>query len=95
MDELASETIRVGFDGRSNVVVVAGGPLLATAEYGAAKLLEFAIPSRAQCIEEFNHLEIFLANESTTVIVLVPDEEAKTRAEKVRTAGAVRGEKDS
>ncbi len=79
MDELASETIRVGFDGRSNVVVVAGGPLLATAEYGAAKLLEFAIPSRAQCIEEFNHLEIFVCDETTLSIVLVADDPARRR----------------
>jgi glucosamine--fructose-6-phosphate aminotransferase (isomerizing) len=80
VDDAASESIVSSFDGRSNVVVVAAGPLLPTADYGAAKLLEYAISSRSQCIEEFNHLELFVSDDTTLAIVLVQDEVARRRA---------------
>lgn len=80
VDEAASASVVSSFEGRSNVVVVAAGPLLPTADYGAAKLIEYAISSRAQCIEEFNHLEIFVSDDTTLAIVLVPDEAARRRA---------------
>ncbi len=81
--ENSAAIVPPAFEDRENVVVLGSGPYRPIAEYGAAKFLEYAIPATASCLEEFNHLEIFLANESTTVIVLVPDEEAKTRAEEL------------
>ena len=68
------------FAGRARVEVLASGPYLPIARYGAAKFLEYAIPAHAQCLEEFNHLEIFVADESTLAIVLAPDDASRTRA---------------
>jgi glucosamine--fructose-6-phosphate aminotransferase (isomerizing) len=79
-----SAAIRAGagewFAGRRNVAVLASGPHRGTALYGAAKFLEYAIPAHAQCLEEFNHLEMFLADERTLALVLAPDEPSRRRA---------------
>lgn len=61
------------FAGRRNVAVLASGPHRATASYGAAKFIEYAVPAHARCLEEFNHLEMFLADRLTLVVVLAPD----------------------
>lgn len=61
------------FEGRRRVSVIASGPQRGTALYGAAKFLEYAVPAHAQCIEEFNHLELFLADEETLALVLAGD----------------------
>jgi glucosamine--fructose-6-phosphate aminotransferase (isomerizing) len=63
----------VWFEGRQRISVIASGPQRGTALYGAAKFLEYAVPAHAQCIEEFNHLELFLADEETLALVLAAD----------------------
>lgn len=68
------------FSERPRVVVLASGPHLGTARYGRAKFLEYAIPATAQCLEEFNHLELFVADERTVAVVLAPDETSRRRA---------------
>ena len=68
------------FSERPCVVVLASGPHLGTALYGRAKFLEYAIPASAQCVEEFNHLEMFVSDERTIAIVLAPDETSRCRA---------------
>jgi glucosamine--fructose-6-phosphate aminotransferase (isomerizing) len=69
--------------GRENVLVLGSGPHLGTALYGAAKFLEYAVPAHAQCLEEVNHLEIFIANERTLAVVLAPDDASAGRAEEL------------
>jgi glucosamine 6-phosphate synthetase-like amidotransferase/phosphosugar isomerase protein len=61
------------FSGRESVVVLGSGPWRPAAMYGAAKFLEMAVPSRHQCMEEFNHLEVFLTGAETLVVFLCPD----------------------
>lgn len=68
------------FAGRERVAVLASGPHSATALYGAAKFTEYAIPAHAQCLEEFNHLELFLADERTLALVLAADDASVRRA---------------
>ena len=68
------------FGGRERVVVLASGPHLPFARYGAAKLLEYAIDARAQCIEEFNHLEAFVTDERSLLVLLAPDTPSAQRA---------------
>lgn len=74
--ELAEEFL----EGGEQVVVLGSGPHWPTACYGAAKMLEFAVPATAQCLEEFNHLEVFVADRATRIIVLAADDEAEARA---------------
>ncbi len=68
------------FTGGERAVVLGSGPHRPTAAYGAAKLLEFAIPAAAWCLEEFNHLDVFVADRATRIIVLAADDEAESRA---------------
>jgi fructoselysine-6-P-deglycase FrlB-like protein len=68
------------FGGRESVVILGSGPWRPAAMYGAAKFLEMSIPSRHQCLEEFNHLEVFLTGAESLVIFLCPDEASWTRA---------------
>ena len=68
------------FGGRRRVSVIASGPQRGTSLYGAAKFLEYAVPAHAQCIEEFNHLELFLADEETLALVLAGDANSVERA---------------
>ena len=69
--------------GRENVLVLGSGPHLGTALYGAAKFLEYAVRAQAQCLEEVNHLEIFLADEHTLAVILAPDDASAGRAEEL------------
>lgn len=63
-----------------NVFVLASGPWAGLASYGAAKMLEYAIPAHAQCLEEFQHLEMFVADPGTGIVVLAPDLPSRDRA---------------
>jgi glucosamine 6-phosphate synthetase-like amidotransferase/phosphosugar isomerase protein len=65
-----------------DVAVLGSGPWRPAAAYGAAKLLEMTIPSRHQCLEEFNHLELFLTAESL-VVFLCPDAASWSRAQEL------------
>jgi glucosamine--fructose-6-phosphate aminotransferase (isomerizing) len=69
----------VFFAGGQRVVVLGSGPHRPAAMYGAAKMLEFAIPATAQCIEEFNHLDVFVADGDTRVLLLAADQESGAR----------------
>jgi glucosamine 6-phosphate synthetase-like amidotransferase/phosphosugar isomerase protein len=62
------------------------GPWAALASYGAAKLVEYAIPARAQCLEEFQHLEMFLADGQMGLIILALDQESSHRALEITRA---------
>lgn len=59
--------------------VLGSGAAAALAGYGAAKLLEYAIDARAQCIEEFQHLELFVAGPGAGVVMLAHDRRAAER----------------
>jgi len=65
--------------GIREVAVLGSGPWLPVARYAAAKQLEFAVPALAQCLEEYNHLETFVAAERTLVVLLAPDEPSSGR----------------
>jgi len=80
LDDPARELAQEFFAGGEQVVVLGSGPHWPTACYGAAKMLEFAVPATAQCLEEFNHLEAFVADRATRIIVLAADDEAESRA---------------
>jgi fructoselysine-6-P-deglycase FrlB-like protein len=80
LDPPARELAKDFFTGGERAVVLGSGPHRPTAAYGAAKLLEFAIPAAAWCLEEFNHLDVFVADRGTRIIVLAADDEAESRA---------------
>jgi fructoselysine-6-P-deglycase FrlB-like protein len=80
LDEPTRELAEGFFAGGEQVVVLGSGPHWPAACYGAAKMLEFAVPATAQCLEEFNHLEAFVANQATRIVVLAADDEAELRA---------------
>lgn len=71
------------FAGGTNVAVLGSGPHLPAARYGAAKFLEFAVPATAQCLEEFNHLECFVADEGTRALLIAMDDASFHRATEV------------
>lgn len=64
-------------------VVLGSGPWRATAAYGGAKFLELAIRSRAQCIEEFHHLDMFIADERSCLVFLALDAASAGRVDEV------------
>jgi glucosamine--fructose-6-phosphate aminotransferase (isomerizing) len=66
--------------------VLGSGPFAALASYGAAKLLEYALPSHAQCLEEFQHLELFVTGADTGLILLAPDLASSSRAREITSA---------
>lgn len=74
-----------------NFVILGSGPWFGTALYGFAKLLEYAIPSRYQCLEEYNHLEAFIASKSTCIIFLAPENLSSQRALELFSAYPVLG----
>ena len=61
------------------VVVLGSGIWRPAAMYGAAKFLEMSIASRHQCLEEFNHLELFLTGAESLVVFVCPDARSWTR----------------
>jgi len=65
---------------QQNVAILGSGPFFGLAKYGGAKFLEFAIPCYSQCLEEFNHQEVFLADERWLVVLLAPDYLSSHRA---------------
>lgn len=80
LDGRARELAMGFFEGCERVMVLGSGPHWPAACYGAAKLLEFAVPATAQCLEEFNHLEAFVSDRGTRIIALAADDEAASRA---------------
>jgi len=58
---------------RSLFAILGSGPYFGLAKYGGAKFLEFALPSYSQCLEEFNHQEVFLADERWLIVLIAPD----------------------
>ncbi len=58
---------------KSQFMILGSGPYFGLAKYGAAKFLEYAFPSYSQCLEEFNHQEIFLVNEQWLIVFIAPD----------------------
>jgi fructoselysine-6-P-deglycase FrlB-like protein len=80
LDPPVRELAEAFLEGGEQVVVLGSGPHWPAACYGAAKMLEFAVPATAQCLEEFNHLEVFVADRATRIIVLAADGEAEARA---------------
>ncbi len=67
----------------SRVSLLGSGPWKPVVDYGAAKLIEMAIPARSQCLEENNHLEMFLTDEHELMVLLAPDDQSWTRAEEL------------
>jgi fructoselysine-6-P-deglycase FrlB-like protein len=80
LDQPVSQLAEGFFEGGQWVAVLGSGPHWPAACYGAAKMLEFAVPAMARCLEEFNHLEAFVADRATRIIVLAADDEAESRA---------------
>lgn len=70
-------------DASTDLVFLGSGPWRGTASYAAAKWLEFAIPARAQCIEEYMHLEMFVARRETCLVWIAPDAASAARASEV------------
>jgi fructoselysine-6-P-deglycase FrlB-like protein len=68
------------------VAVLGSGPWRALAAYGSAKLLEMAIPARYQCLEENNHLEMFITQKEDLVVLLAPDAASRQRAKELEEA---------
>ncbi|MBN1420182.1 MAG: SIS domain-containing protein [Planctomycetes bacterium] len=85
--EAAAEEAVAGLPPIANALVLASGPWLPLARYGAAKFLEYAIPARGQCIEEVNHLEAFVSDARTLALVVAPDERSRGRADDLIAAG--------
>lgn len=79
VEKPAAEVAGTFFPGGENVVVLGSGPHRPVASYGAAKWLEYAVPATAECLEEFNHLQVFVADSSTRVIALAGDEASRQR----------------
>lgn len=69
-----------GFRPVARAAFLGSGPWRGLAGYGAAKLLEMAIPARWQCLEENNHLEMFVTQKEDLVVFIAPDRNAWTRA---------------
>jgi fructoselysine-6-P-deglycase FrlB-like protein len=68
----------------ARITVLGSGPYFATACYGAAKHLEYAIPAGAQCLEEFHHLQMFVVEEGDWIVGLAPDAASLQRWQEVR-----------
>jgi glucosamine--fructose-6-phosphate aminotransferase (isomerizing) len=68
------------YSGGEELVVLGSGPHFPMARYGAAKNLEYAIPAIAQCLEEYNHLEIFVGDSATRALLLAGDDPSRARA---------------
>ena len=66
------------------VFILASGPTLSIARYGAAKLLEYAVDAGAQCLEEFHHLEMFIGDQDSWLVPVLPDAASADRFAEVR-----------
>ncbi len=75
-----TEAASAAADGRDRFVVLASGPYLPIAHYVSAKLKEYGLDSQSQCLEEFNHLEMFRVDEKTLITMLAPDVASLQRA---------------
>ncbi len=75
--------VKTALPGWDSVVILGSGPWRPAAAFGAAKFLEMSIPSRHQCLEEFNHLELFLTGAESRVVFLCPDRKSWGRAAEV------------
>src|SRR5262249_5617943 len=71
--------------------VLGSGPFAGLASYGAAKLLEYALLAHAQCLEEFQHLEMFVTGSDTGLVILAPDAASSSRAREITSAYDERG----
>ena len=65
------------------VRVLGSGPWSEIAAYGAAKLVEFAVPAASQCVEEFHHLDVYLLPPGSWIIALAPDAASRQRLAEV------------
>ncbi len=83
LPEKVGQWVDASFGGQERIVVLASGPWRPAAMYGAAKFLEMSISSCHQCLEEFNHLELFLTGTESLVIFLSPDKASWIRAEEL------------
>jgi fructoselysine-6-P-deglycase FrlB-like protein len=72
-----------GFRKVERVALLGSGPWHPLAAFGAAKLLEMAIPARCQCLEENNHLEMFITRPDDLIVLIAPDEPSWTRAQEL------------
>ena len=67
--------------GGSGVRILAGGPHLATAEYGVAKLVELSrVPAWSDDIEEFAHRQFWSADPRDLIVYLTPNGVLAARA---------------
>jgi glucosamine 6-phosphate synthetase-like amidotransferase/phosphosugar isomerase protein len=67
--------------GASGVRILAAGPHLATAEYGAAKLVELTrVPVWSDDIEEFAHRQFWAADPRDLIVYLAPNAALAARA---------------
>lgn len=80
LEEGVSRFMEQGFRPVKRVALLGSGPWRALAGYGAAKFVEMAIPGRYQCMEENNHLEMFLADEDDFLVLLANDPPSWSRA---------------
>lgn len=83
LEEIVSAFMDKGFREVERVSVLGSGPWQGLAAYGAAKFLEMAIPARYQCIEENNHLEMFVTQKEDLILFFAPDARSLSRAEEL------------
>lgn len=80
LEEGVGRFMEQGFRAVKRVALLGSGPWRALAGYGAAKFVEMAIPGRYQCLEENNHLEMFVTDEDDFLILLANDRPSWSRA---------------
>ena len=81
---MAQPAQRDAMTGLSEVVVLGSGPLRGIAAYGAAKHLEYAISARDRCLEEFQHLDIFVTEHLHLLTFLALDESHQQRRQELQ-----------
>jgi fructoselysine-6-P-deglycase FrlB-like protein len=80
LEERVDRFMAASFRPVDRIAVLGSGPWRALSAYGAAKFLEMAVPARCQCIEENNHLEMFVTQADDFLIFLAPDGDSFSRA---------------
>jgi fructoselysine-6-P-deglycase FrlB-like protein len=83
LEDAVSSFMEKGFRKVERVALLGSGPWHPLAAFGAAKLLEMAFPARCQCLEENNHLEMFITQAEDLIVFLAPDEPSWTRAQEL------------